>query len=219
MPRPGRIFADRRDAGRQLARRLTGFAAERPIVLALPRGGVPVAAEVADALDAELDILIVRKLGAPGQPELGIGALVDGRDPQVVMNERVVREVRPAPDYIAAETERQLAEVERRRRAYEGDRPPVDVAGRTVILIDDGLATGGTAKAALRALRRRNPKRLILAVPVAPLDTIEEMRSEADEIVCLAAPEPFIAIGRFYDDFQQTSDEEVVALLAARSRS
>jgi putative phosphoribosyl transferase len=216
MPRPGRLFTDRRDAGRRLADRLTGFAAEHPLVLALPRGGVPVADEVAERLRAELGVLIVRKLGAPGQPELGIGALVDGADPEVVLNDQVIAQVRPSADYIAAEKARQLAEIERRRMAYEGDRPPVEVKGRTVILVDDGLATGGTAKAALRALRRRAPQKLVLAVPVAPADTLEAIRREADEVVCLATPERFAAVGLFYDDFNQTTDEEVVELLAKR---
>jgi putative phosphoribosyl transferase len=218
MPWPDRLFSDRRDAGRQLAQRLAGLAAERPLVLALPRGGVPVAVEVADALGAELDVLIVRKLGAPGHPELGIGALVDGAEPQVVLNDDVIAEVRPSADYIAAEKARQLAEAERRRRAYLGGRAPAEVTGRTVILVDDGLATGGTAKAALRALRRRGPRRLALAAPVAPPDVALAMRAEADEVVCLATPEPFIAVGLHYGDFDQTTDEEVVALLARRRR-
>lgn len=214
MPWPARIFLDRRDAGRKLAERLTALKAEHPLVLGLPRGGVPVGAEVAKALGAELDVLIVRKLGAPGHPELGIGAIVDGADPQVVLNEAVMAEVHPPADYVAAEKARQLAEIDRRRRAYEGDRAPVEVAGRTVILVDDGVATGGTATAALRALRRRRPRRLVLAAPVAPPDVVEAMRREADDVVCLATPEPFIAVGLYYGDFNQTTDEEVMALLA-----
>lgn len=211
------LFTDRHDAGRRLAAALTALATERPLILALPRGGVPVAAEVADCLGAELDVLIVRKLGAPGIPELGLGALVDGRDPQVVLNRHVMEEVRPSPEYLEAETERQLREVERRRAAYEGGRPAPDAAGRTVILIDDGLATGGTARAALQALRGRGARRLILAVPVAPRQSLDELRPDADQIVCLATPDPFVALSLHYGDFSQTSDEEVIELLARRA--
>jgi putative phosphoribosyl transferase len=184
-----------------------------PLVLALPRGGVPVAFEVARALGAELDLLLVRKIGAPGQEELGLGALVDGNEPEVVWNEDAIRLVRPSPDYLAAETQRQLREIERRRKRYFGDRPAAVAKDRTVIVVDDGIATGGTVRSALRALRRAGARRLILAVPVCPRDAVAALREEADEVVCLAQPEPFYAVGLHYGDFEQTSDDEVAALL------
>ena len=206
-------FANRSAAGRALAGRLGLLGDTRPLVLALPRGGVPVGYEIARALDAELDLLMVRKLGAPGQPEVGIGAVVDGANPQFVLNEQVIRQVRPDQAYVEAEARRQLAEIERRRRAYLGDRRATDVGGRTVIVVDDGVATGGTVRAALRALRKAGPKRLVLAVPVAPAELLPVLASECDELVCLASPEPFFAVGAHYADFEQTSDAEVVRLL------
>ena len=208
------LFRDRRDAGRQLAAALASYRQSRPVVLALPRGGVPVGFEVAKALGAPLDVLLVRKIGAPGHEELGLGAIVDGHDPQLVLNEDVVRVVAPPPGYIDAEAQRQLAEIERRRKQYVGDRRPVPVGGRIVIVVDDGIATGGTVKAALRGLARHHPARLVLAVPVAPADTLRELAAECDDIVCLATPEPFYAVGPHYRDFRQTEDDEVVRLLA-----
>ena len=212
------IFTDRRQAGRLLAARLESFADDRPLVLALPRGGVPVAFEVARALDAELDLLMVRKLGTPGYAELGIGAVVDGATPQLVLNEAVVRQLAPSPNYIRNEMSRQLAEIERRRTAYLGDRPPVDMSGRTVIIVDDGIATGGTVRAALRGARKNQPRRLVLAIPVAPPDTAAALALECDRLVCLITPEPFYSVGRHYANFDQTSDEEVVALLGEAAR-
>jgi putative phosphoribosyl transferase len=214
------MFEDRRDAGQKLARALERFRGQNALVLALPRGGVPVAFEVARHLGAELDVLLVRKIGAPGQEEYGIGAVVDGRDPQIVWNDEALRVVRPSEGYKAAETARQLREIERRRQIYFAGRQAPSAKGRTVILVDDGIATGGTVRSALRALRRAQPTRLILAVPVAPPDAIEALRGEADEVICLATPEPFRAVGLHYGDFSQTSDEEVLALLsAARAES
>ncbi len=208
------MFQDRRAAGRALAAALQHLRAAAPIVMALPRGGVPAGFEVARALGAPLDVLLVRKLGAPGQAELGLGAVVDGADPQVVLNEDVLAEVAPPPGYIAAETARQLAEIERRRARYRGSAPAPAVRGRTVIVVDDGIATGGTMKAALRGLRAAGAGPLVLAVPVAPADTLEMLAAECDETVCLATPSPFQAVGAHYADFTQTTDAEVVRLLA-----
>src|SRR6185437_10380708 len=204
------LFRDRRDAGRRLAAALAPYGESRPIVLALPRGGVPVGFEVAKALAAPLDVLLVRKIGAPGHEELGLGAVVDGHDPQLVLNEDLVRAVAPPPGYIEAEKQRQLAEIERRRQHYLGDRSPVAVEGRTVIVVDDGIATGATVKAALHGLARNHPARLVLAVPVAPADTVEELSAECDELVCLTTPDPFYAVGPHYGDFRQTEVAEVV---------
>ena len=207
------MFADRRDAGRRLARRLQGYATQRPVVVALPRGGVPVGYEVARALDAPLDVIVARKLGAPGQPELGIGALVDGDHPETVLDERAIALLGVGRDQLRAEIDRQLHEIRRRAAAYRAGRPPVGLAGRTVIAIDDGLATGSTMRAALRAVRRAGARRIVLAVPVAALDPLAGLAREVDEVVCLATPADFDAVGRFYRDFAPTSDADVVRLL------
>jgi len=207
-------FADRREAGRKLAETLSRYREPDTLVLALPRGGVPIGFEVARALGAELDVLIVRKIGAPGHEELGIGAVVDGDPPQLVVNERIADMVGASRAYIERQEARQLAEIARRKRAYRGDRPDPRVAGRTVIVVDDGIATGGTVKAALSALRAMKPARLVLAVPVAPADSLAELEPECDEIVCLARPDFFVAIGGYYDDFTQIEDAEVIRLLA-----
>jgi len=206
-------FRDRRDAGRKLAAGLMHLKADKPVVLALPRGGVPVAYEVALALDAPLDVLIVRKIGAPGHPELGLGAVVDGAHPQRVLNDAVMQQVHASPEYIEAEQRRQLAEIERRRQLYCGDRPPVPLAGHTVIVVDDGIATGGTIKTALMALSQADVKHLTFAVPVAPAEVVDDLQRDFPDGVCLHTPDFFRAVSLHYADFAQTTDEEVVALL------
>jgi predicted phosphoribosyltransferase len=207
-------FRGRVDAGRKLARALLHLKESRPVVLGLPRGGVPVAFEVAVALAAPLDVVLVRKIGAPGQPELGLGAVVDGAHPQVVLNEELVQLIQPGQAYLKAEEKRQLAEIERRRALYRPGRAPLSLAGRTAIAVDDGIATGGTMKAVLLALRKSGVHRLVLAVPVAPPGTLQELAPLADEVVCLISPEPFYSVGSHYRDFAQTTDEEVIHLLA-----
>lgn len=218
MPPVPLIFEDREDAGKRLGHVLAGLKLERPLVLGLPRGGVPVAYEVARMLDAELDVLFVRKLGAPGHEELGIGAVIDGADPQIVLNEGIVREMRPSPDYIKAEVARQLLEIGRRRSAYVGTRKPVPVQHRTVVLVDDGIATGGTVSAALLGLKKAHARKIVLAVPVAPAETLQALSKDCDEIICLLSPQPFYAVGAYYSDFSQTPDEEVTRLLDLAGR-
>jgi predicted phosphoribosyltransferase len=206
-------FLDRADAGRQLAGALASYKDERPVVLALPRGGVVVAAEVATALDAPLDLILVRKLGVPAEPELAMGAVVDGAAPIVVRNEDVLRMTDVGEAEFNATRDAELAEIERRRLRYLGDRGRADVTGRTAIVIDDGIATGATIRAALRATRLRKPSKLVVAVPVAPTDSLEELRGEADDIVCVERHDLFGAIGAYYADFQQVSDQEVIETL------
>lgn len=205
-------FLNRREAGRMLAEAVAAAAPVDPVVLALPRGGVPVGFEVAKRLKAPLDVLLVRKIGAPGHEEYGIGALVDGANPQIVIDRDMARAVGADKDYIEREVARQLAEVERRRALYA--RPaPVSLAGRTAVVVDDGIATGGTVKAALKALARSDASSIVLAIPVAPRSALGELSVLCDKIVCLMAPEPFYAVGAHYADFDQTADEEVVGLL------
>jgi len=206
-------FKNRSEAGKKLGAALANYKEQKPVILALPRGGVPVAAEVATALNAPLDLILVRKIGVPFQSELAMGAVVDGGAPTIVRNEDVIRLAGVDESDFKAVCDSELAEIERRRRLYLGNRARVDVKGRVTIVIDDGIATGATTRAALRATRMRNPKKLILAVPVAPTDTIAAMREEVDEIVCLEDYEVFGAIGFYYSDFRQVSDDEVIEML------
>jgi putative phosphoribosyl transferase len=211
-----RRFADRAEAGRELAAQLVRLRLAKPIVvLALPRGGVPIGVEVARALDAPLDLLLVRKIGLPWQPELALAAVVDGTPPDIVVDEAVRRGTDIDDAYIEAQAEQELVEIRRRRSVYLRGRPPVDVESRTAVVVDDGIATGTTMRAALKALRRRRPARLVVAVPVAPPDTIEALAGEADQIVCLEQPEPFHAVGLHYREFHQIGDDEVLAALSA----
>jgi putative phosphoribosyl transferase len=207
------LFVDRRDAGRQLAAALEHFRGEHPVVVALPRGGVPVGYEVARELDAPLEVICVRKIGAPMHPEYGIGALAE--DGVRFVREEELHLIGITDDELEAIVARESAELGRRMRMYRGDREPVSVAGRTAILVDDGIATGGTAVAGARVLRSRGAGRVVLAVPVAPPGAPQRLREEVDEVVCLAQPEAFFGVGGFYANFGQTSDDEVVELLAA----
>jgi predicted phosphoribosyltransferase len=205
-------FEDRAQAGRWLAERLRRYAGrDDVVVLALPRGGVPVAYEVARALAAPLDVFLVRKLGVPGYEELAMGAIASGG--VRVLNADVVRSMGIPPSSIDRVARQEQQELERRERAYRGERPPPRLAGRTVIVVDDGLATGSTMRAAAEALRRLEPARIVVAVPVAAADTCERLGREVDEVVCAATPEPFLAVGRWYEDFSETTDDEVRDLL------
>ena len=206
-------FKDRGEAGRKLAAALTAYRDQQPVILALPRGGVPVASEVATALKAPLDLVLVRKIGVPTQPELAMGAVVDGGQPTIVRNEDVIGLAGISDADFTAVCNSELAEIERRRQRYLGTRQRAEITGRTAIVIDDGVATGATTRAALQATRRRKPRRLVLAVPVAPTDTLAALRSDADDIVCLEDHEFFGAIGFYYRDFRQVSDEEVIKIL------
>ena len=207
-------FRNRKDAGKQLAAALAGYRNRRPVILALPRGGVPVAAEVAAALGAPLDIVLVRKIGMPSQPELAMGAVADGDAPMVVRNEEIIRLAGISEEEFNTVRDGELAEIERRRQRYLGDRSAVNVEGRPAIVVDDGIATGATTRAALRATRMRKPSSLVLAVPVAPSDSLAALRREVDELICLEDYENFGAIGFYYSDFRQVSDEEVIETLA-----
>jgi putative phosphoribosyl transferase len=208
------MFRNREDAGRKLAQALMRFKDERPSVLALPRGGVPVAYEVAKALNAPLDLVLVRKIGAPFQPELAVAAVIDGSRPELVVNERLAWELGIDDAYIAREEMRQLREIERQRQLYLAGLERVPIQDKTAIIIDDGIATGATIRAAIHATRRAKPKRIVVAAPVAPAETVAALRSEADDVLCLEEPEYFAGVGLHYIDFTQVDDERVRTLLA-----
>jgi putative phosphoribosyl transferase len=205
------IFKDRVEAGKILANKLSKYAAEDPLVLGLPRGGVPVAFEVAKALKAPLDVYIVRKLGVPGHEELAMGAIATG-DVRV-LNESVIGPLQISQEAIETETKREKKELKRRERVYRSGRSPLNLANRTVLLIDDGIATGSTIKAAIAALKKQKAAKIIVGVPVAPSSTIEELKNEVDDVICVSTPDFFIAISVWYDEFPQTTDEQVRELL------
>ena len=208
-------YADRAEAGRLLAEKLADMQLSDPLVLALPRGGVPVGAEIARRLNAPLDIVFVRKLGAPDQPELAVGAVADGSEPEIVLNTELVAMLGLDEDYIAEAAKRELAVIERRRLEWAALRPALDPAGRTLIVVDDGVATGMTMQVALRQLARRKPARLIAAAPVASREAVAMLRREAEDVVCLSSPRRFGSVGSFYRSFLQVTDAEVAALLRA----
>jgi putative phosphoribosyl transferase len=206
-------FRNRAEAGRQLSSRLMHLKVQDPVILALPRGGVPVAFEVAQALEAPLDLVMVRKIGVPWQPELAAAAVVDGDDPQVVENPDVMAMLRLSEDFIEEAAALELQEIDRRRGLYLSGRARISLKGRTAILVDDGIATGATARAALKAVRKAGAGHIVLAVPVAPPDAIAALRPDTDEIVCLSQPASFSGISEFYGDFHQVGDREVIDLL------
>ena len=211
------IFKDRKQAGELLAEEVARHGYADPVVFGLPRGGVPVAAEVAAKLKAPLDVILVRKIGAPTQPELAIGAVVDGATPEIVRNEELIRELGIPDEVFREEARRQLEIIEARRKLWVAGRERVPVKGRTAIIVDDGIATGATVRASLHALKRQGSKRTVVATPVAPMQAVEALRQEADDVVCLETPEYFGAIGFFYLDFSQVSDAEVSRLLDSLS--
>lgn len=212
------LFHDRRDAGRQLASRLAEYRGRDCVVLALPRGGVPVAAEVADDLQAPLDLLLVRKVGVPRHPELAMGSVIDGGEPIIVRDERIMAMTGTSDGAFDRICAQELEEIERRRVFYLGGRSPEPLEGRIAIVVDDGLATGNTMRAALRGARAHRPALLAMAVPVAPADTLADMADAADRLVCLATPPGFQAVGQYYEDFSQTGDQEVITLLARHGK-
>ena len=211
------MFRDRREAGQKVAIELEKLGLHQPVVLALPRGGVPVAAEVAKALKAPLDLVIVRKVGAPGNPELAVAAIVDGNPPDIVLNREIVEAYALDDDELRVLIAKERPELERRRLVYRGERLPLSITGKTAIIVDDGVATGTTMKVAIRALKRRSPRAIVVAVPVAPPDTLAELAQEADQVVCLSQPPRFHALGYHYRSFPQLTDDEVTdALVEAR---
>lgn len=209
------MFKDRQDAGRQLASELAKLTLPDPVVLALPRGGVPVAAEIARALKAPMDLVLVRKVGAPGNPELAVAAIVDGEPADIVLNREIVEAYRLGDEALRTLVARERPELERRRNAYRGAAAPLPCGGKTVILVDDGAATGTTMKVAIRAMKRRAPRKVVVALPAAPPETVKELAEEADLVICLSQPARFRALGYYYADFPQLSDADVLAAMAA----
>lgn len=209
------IYSDRQEAGAALAQRVAAKHYHAPAVLALPRGGVPIGAAVARALGAPLGLVLVRKIGIPGDEEFALGAIAEGNPPELVLDKSVLATLHVPQDYIDTAKAAALREIERRRRIYSGSHPPLLLAGRTAIVTDDGIATGSTMLAALQAVRRQRPARLVLAVPLASREALERLAHVADEVICLHTPEPFASVGQFYEYFPQLRDEEVVALLDA----
>ncbi|RJS83272.1 phosphoribosyltransferase [Candidatus Bathyarchaeota archaeon] len=210
------MFSDRKEAGEILAEKLEKLRLENPVVLAIPRGGVVVGYEVARKLKAPLDVIVPRKLGAPGNPELAIGAVAE--DGTIILDSSLIDYLEVDEEYIKKEKERQVKEIKRRLNVYRGRFSRLEIERRDVVIVDDGIATGATIRAAIASVRKRKPASLTLAVPVAPPSTIEKLREEVDRIVCVSTPEPFFAIGQFYTDFRQTTDEEVIRLLEKNRR-
>lgn len=206
-------FKDRQEAARLLAERLSPYRGRHPLVLGVPRGAVPMARIIGDALDGDVDVVLVHKLRAPHQPELAIGAIDETGQSHL---SDFAQELDFGADYVEREKQMQLAEIQRRRRQYTGVRPPIDPTGRIVIIVDDGIATGASMLAAIRSVRARTPARIVVAIGVAPPETLRRMETEADEVVCLETSETFFAVGQFFEDFSQVSDEEAVAALARR---
>lgn len=205
-------FLSREQAGKELASELREYGGPDVVVLAIPRGGVVVASEIAKTINSPIDLVIPRKIGAPGNSELAIGAVVD--EGEVVINEGLKEHLGVSQDYLVHQIEQETQEIKRRRKKYLGEKPVTDLTGKIAIVVDDGLATGYTALAAVRAVRSRRPKQVVLAVPVAPRDTYKRLETEVDKLVCLEIPQIFFAVGQFYSDFSQTSDEEVIAILS-----
>lgn len=212
------MFRDRQEAGKKLGVELEKLGLQQPVVLALPRGGVPVAEEVAKLLKAPLDLIIVRKVGAPGNPELAVAAIVDGDPPDVVLNREIVEAYALDDGELRILIAQERPELERRRLTYRGKRPPLSIAGKTAIIVDDGVATGTTMKVAIRALKRRSPRQIVVAIPVAPPEILDELAQEVDRIVCLSQPARFRAVGYHYQNFPQLTDDQVTAALAEAAK-
>ncbi len=208
------LFSDRSDAGRRLAARLAELDLPDPVVLALPRGGVPVGVEIARRLRAPMDLVLVRKIGAPGHEELAVGAIVDGDQPELVLNDDIVARYRIEPAWLDRQKAARLAELELRRTLYLGGRRRAPIGERTAIVVDDGIATGATVRAALHAVRRAAPREVVLAIPVAATEALEQLAKDADRVVCLHAARDLMAVGQFYRDFRQVEDAQVVAIIS-----